>query len=74
VGRGGVVRDPLVHRKVLTGLFATAQELGLGITALTASPLRGPAGNVEFLALLAPGPVSIPMGEEIERVIVEAPS
>lgn len=74
VGRGGVVRDPVAHRKVLAHLFTTAQELGLRITGLTASPLRGPAGNVEFLALLALEGVSIPMDEAIVDAIAEAPS
>ena len=73
VGRGGVVRDPLAHRKVLENLFATAQELGLGITGLTASPLRGPAGNVEFLAALSAAGASIPMGDAIDRALAAAP-
>ena len=73
VGRGGVVRDPLAHRNVLANLFATAQEHGLGITALTASPLRGPAGNIEFLAELVPGVASMPMSDAIESALAEAP-
>ena len=73
VGRGGVVRDPRAHRRVLENLFATAEERGLGITGLTASPLRGPAGNIEFLAALAPGVSSIPMNDAIERALAEAP-
>ena len=73
VGRG-VVRDPEVHRKVLHGLFATAHDLDLGVTGLTPSPLRGPAGNVEFLALLTPRTASISMDEVVERAINEAPS
>lgn len=73
VGRGGVVRDPLAHRSVLENLFATAQEHGLGITGLTASPLRGPAGNIEFLAELVPGVASIPMSDAIESALAEAP-
>ncbi len=73
VGRGGVVRDPLVHRKVLEDQFTTAAELELGITRLAASPLRGPAGNIEFLAALAPGVASIPMNDAIDRALAEAP-
>jgi 23S rRNA (cytidine1920-2'-O)/16S rRNA (cytidine1409-2'-O)-methyltransferase len=73
VGRGGVVRDSQAHRRVLENLFATAEEHKLGITGLTASPLRGPAGNVEFLAALAPGVSSIPMNHAIERALAEAP-
>jgi 23S rRNA (cytidine1920-2'-O)/16S rRNA (cytidine1409-2'-O)-methyltransferase len=73
VGRGGVVRDPQTHRRVLQSLFQTAEALGLGIIGLTASPLRGPAGNIEFLAALAPNVSSIAMDEAIERALAEAP-
>lgn len=73
VGRGGVVRDPSVHRRVLENLFHVAQEHGLGVTGLTASPLRGPAGNIEFLAALEPGVPSIPRDDAVERALAEAP-
>jgi 23S rRNA (cytidine1920-2'-O)/16S rRNA (cytidine1409-2'-O)-methyltransferase len=73
VGRGGVVRDPRVHRKVLEEQFSTAAELGLGITGLTASPLRGPAGNIEFLAALAPNVSSLAMDDAIDGALAEAP-
>jgi 23S rRNA (cytidine1920-2'-O)/16S rRNA (cytidine1409-2'-O)-methyltransferase len=53
VGRGGVVRDPAIHRAVLDEVLGWAQAHGFGVRGLTASPLRGPAGNVEFLAHLA---------------------
>ncbi len=49
VGKGGVVRSPAVHREVLTRVTAALGELGLGLRGLMRSPLRGPAGNVEFL-------------------------
>ncbi len=49
VGKGGVVRDPEVHRAVLQTVLADFAELGLGILGLRASPLIGPAGNIEFL-------------------------
>jgi len=73
VGRGGVVRDPQAHRRVLESHFATAAAHGLGITGLTASPLRGPAGNIEFFAALAPGVSSIAMNDAIEGALAEAP-
>jgi 23S rRNA (cytidine1920-2'-O)/16S rRNA (cytidine1409-2'-O)-methyltransferase len=50
VEKGGVVRDPAVHRCVLEHVLNAAAELGLGLHGLMPSPLRGPAGNVEFLA------------------------
>jgi 23S rRNA (cytidine1920-2'-O)/16S rRNA (cytidine1409-2'-O)-methyltransferase len=74
VGRGGVVRNPAAHRAVLAGIFATADDLGLGVRGLIASPLRGPAGNVEFLALLVPATPSILQAEAIDRALAEAPA
>jgi 23S rRNA (cytidine1920-2'-O)/16S rRNA (cytidine1409-2'-O)-methyltransferase len=50
VEKGGVVRDPDVHRRVLEDTLDAAAELDLGLQGLMPSPLRGPAGNVEFLA------------------------
>lgn len=49
----GVIRDPTVHERVLCELreFA-ASNLGLQWRGVTESPLRGPAGNKEFLVLL----------------------
>jgi len=55
VGKGGVVRDPAVHRAVVEGLAAWSAERGLALQGLIRSPLIGPAGNVEFLALWEPG-------------------
>lgn len=52
VGRGGVVRDAEVHRRVLGEIFALAASLGLAVAGLTVSPAPGPAGNIEFLIRL----------------------
>jgi 23S rRNA (cytidine1920-2'-O)/16S rRNA (cytidine1409-2'-O)-methyltransferase len=49
VGKGGVVRDPAVHRRVLDVTVAAMQAAGFGVQAVLRSPLRGPKGNVEFL-------------------------
>ena len=73
VGRGGVVRDPETHRRVLRELFATVSGLGLGVSGLTASPLRGPAGNVEFLIHLVPVASSLPIEAAIDCALAEAP-
>lgn len=51
VGRGGVVKDPLVHATVLGRVVAWAAGEGLRFGGLTTSPLRGPAGNSEFFVL-----------------------
>ncbi len=52
VGKGGVVRDVKVHRRVLQETLDLAASLGLTVAGLIASPLLGPAGNVEFLVWL----------------------
>lgn len=49
VGKGGVVRDPLVHQRVLREVIDCAVEVNLGPQAVIISPLRGPKGNREFL-------------------------
>jgi 23S rRNA (cytidine1920-2'-O)/16S rRNA (cytidine1409-2'-O)-methyltransferase len=48
IGGGGVVRDPAVHRAILVETVDAAVALGVVPVALVRSPLRGPAGNVEF--------------------------
>lgn len=55
VGKGGVVRDPAVHREVLARFVGMARAAGFGVWGITPSPLKGPAGNVEFLAHLVQG-------------------
>lgn len=52
VGKGGVVRDPKIHRRVLVDTCAAAQALDLHVAGLTVSPAPGPAGNIEFLLWL----------------------
>ncbi|MBI5878647.1 MAG: TlyA family RNA methyltransferase [Chloroflexi bacterium] len=49
VGKGGVVRDPAVHRDVLARMLALCEANGWSVGGLTASPIKGPAGNIEFL-------------------------
>lgn len=53
VGDRGVVRDPETHRKVLRKVLTSALDNGFSVAGLTRSPLRGPEGNIEFLALLS---------------------
>ncbi|MGH7737452.1 MAG: TlyA family RNA methyltransferase [Candidatus Tyrphobacter sp.] len=52
IGRGGVVRDRGDHRRVLERVLTAAGALGLVAVGLMESPLRGPAGNREFLVAL----------------------
>ena len=52
VGKNGVIRDAAVHKEVLDSVVALAKELGFRILGLTFSPVKGPAGNIEFLGHL----------------------
>ena len=49
----GVIRDPAIHKQVLTDVLAFAHAEGFGLRGLIRSPLLGPKGNVEFLAWLS---------------------
>ncbi|HUZ73659.1 MAG TPA: TlyA family RNA methyltransferase [Stellaceae bacterium] len=52
VGKGGVVRDPALHREVCERISAWLdRQPGWRVEGLTESPIRGPEGNVEFLIL-----------------------
>jgi 23S rRNA (cytidine1920-2'-O)/16S rRNA (cytidine1409-2'-O)-methyltransferase len=63
VGKGGVVRDPLIHAAVLGRLVRWLVNRGLRVRGLTTSPLRGPAGNREFFLLLrVPAPATAEAG------------
>lgn len=52
VGKGGVVRDPVVHREVLLRVLADCAAAGWTAQGLIASPIHGADGNREFLAML----------------------
>ena len=49
VGKGGVVRDPAVRQEVLRGVREHLAALGFSVGRDVESPIRGPAGNVEYL-------------------------
>ncbi len=52
VGRGGVIKDPQIHARVLGRSITWATDLGLRVRNLSASPILGDAGNREFFLLL----------------------
>jgi 23S rRNA (cytidine1920-2'-O)/16S rRNA (cytidine1409-2'-O)-methyltransferase len=52
---GGVIRDPVIHRRVLLEVLTFAEQQGLHVRGLIRSPLLGPKGNAEFLARLSMG-------------------
>jgi 23S rRNA (cytidine1920-2'-O)/16S rRNA (cytidine1409-2'-O)-methyltransferase len=73
VGAGGVVRDDSLRAEAVQAVARAACDLGLGVRGLAASPLPGPAGNVEYFLWLRRG--APPLDEaELRRVVAEGPS
>jgi 23S rRNA (cytidine1920-2'-O)/16S rRNA (cytidine1409-2'-O)-methyltransferase len=52
VGKGGIVRQPAVHARVLGRFIAWVVNHGFRLGGLVASPILGAEGNTEFLLLL----------------------
>ena len=56
VGKGGIIRDPAVHARVIEEIVAAADALGLVRFGLVDSPIAGMEGNLEFLLHLRQAP------------------
>lgn len=52
VGKKGVVKEAYVHKQVLQSVLPQAEDRGLRVWGLDFSPIRGPEGNIEYLAWL----------------------
>jgi len=72
LGAGGVVRDPGHRVQTVLEVARAAASLGWGTAGVVASPLPGPAGNVEFFLWLRrdAGP---PQEEQVRRAVEEGP-
>ena len=51
VGKAGVVRDPVVHARVVAEISSEFRQLGFEVRGSVESPLQGPAGNREYLVV-----------------------
>lgn len=72
VGAGGVVRDAALRAEAVAAVARSALGLGLGVCGVTASPLPGPSGNVEYFLWLRRG--ALPLDDaELRRAIAEGP-
>ncbi len=72
VGKGGVVRDPALRAQAVVDVARAAGELGLGVNGVTASPLPGPSGNVEYFLWLRSGAPEV-RPEDVQRAVEEGP-
>ena len=51
MGKGGIVREPEKHERVVNEINEFATKIGLRVAGVIESPILGAAGNKEFLAL-----------------------
>lgn len=72
VGRGGIVKDPAVHRAVLEAILAWCVANGLFPAGLTRSSIEGSDGNVEFLVWLQGVDVGFDVIGQIGELVVVA--
>jgi len=72
LGSGGVVRDPELRAGAVRGVAASAAERGLGVAGVVASPLPGPAGNVEYVLWLRAGAPALDE-QSLTRAIEDGP-
>ncbi len=49
VGKNGVVREPEIHREVISKIVDYADSIGFAVVHLEFSPIKGPEGNIEYL-------------------------
>jgi 23S rRNA (cytidine1920-2'-O)/16S rRNA (cytidine1409-2'-O)-methyltransferase len=76
LGHGGVVRDPALRAEAVDGVVAAARARGLGLVDVTASPLPGPSGNVEYFLRLRHESQSTPEddAERVRRAVQAGPT
>ncbi|MEE4546221.1 TlyA family RNA methyltransferase [Streptomyces sp. V4-01] len=72
LGSGGVVRSSALRAESVLKVAEQAAELGLGVLGVTASPLPGPSGNVEYFLWLRAG-APAPDPAEVDRAVAEGP-
>ena len=75
VGKKGVVREKSTHLEVICQVLAYAWSIGFDILALEFSPIKGPEGNIEYLAWLQKTErkelEEIPAWEEVRAALPE---
>ena len=71
VGKKGVVRDKKVHVQVIEKVIEYAMSIGFKILNLDYSPVKGPEGNIEYLAFLEKSDAPVNTAESTPHEIVE---
>lgn len=71
VGKKGVVRDKEVHIEVIKSVLEFAISIGYSLKGLTFSPIKGPEGNIEYLAYLINKQDSTKIDDKMIQDVVE---
>lgn len=76
VGKGGIVRDRVIHEEVLQRILTVAYDCNLYLHGLTFSPIKGMEGNIEFLGYFTKSEENaLPITDElIQSIVSEAHS
>lgn len=71
VGKKGVVRDSAVHKEVIKRVSEYVKESGLYFSGIAYSPIKGPEGNIEYLAYLTKKDKGFELTEEKINTLVD---
>lgn len=72
VGKKGVVRDPQVHKEVLSNVLENADSNGFYLYGLDFSPIKGPEGNIEYLAHLKRESNVVDIDDLVNKIVDES--
>ena len=71
MGKKGVVKDEKVHFEVIKKVLDFARSIDLHAAGLSFSPIKGPEGNIEYLAHLKKSPCDDHITDDIIQDIVD---
>ncbi|HOO55621.1 MAG TPA: TlyA family RNA methyltransferase [bacterium] len=71
IGKGGIVKNPETHIDIIKTTIAEADKIGLHALDITYSPIKGPKGNIEFLARFEKEDIVIP-SFDIDNIVHNA--
>ncbi len=76
INKNGVVKDIKVHKKIILNIILLANKLGFNILNIDYSPIKGPAGNIEYLLYIEKNGNNLlnnfDIKEKIEKITQEA--
>ena len=72
VGKKGVVRDIKVHYEVIKNVLDFARSIDLHVAGLSFSPIKGPEGNIEYLAYLKKSECEDNITDDVIRSVADA--